>query len=384
MRGLIVAVLTFIVASILVGLPVDHVLVLIPSLFLVGFFFAQLGVLIGVRAEQFDDVAFAQTFILTPLIFLGGVFYSASLLPQPLETLTHFNPIYYMISLVRYGFVGFTEVSIPLSLLALTAGDRGALPGQPAPLPERLQAARLAPWARTAKPSAPVTGRLLCPLYNRSPMATRTRRRRRKPHKVRWHKFAIPIVLVVGCDRGRGRDRRVAWALNIYNSAPPLSSLKPVQKGRSSAIYAADGSLIGFIHSDNMRQPVSRGALPRDLKNATVAIEDKNFFNHGALDPAGIARAAWKDLLAGGKPVQGASTITQQLVRNLYIQQPRRDARTKDHGSRTSPKSRRKPTPRNGSSPPTSTRRPTGRSKGRPRSAPRRRRRPTSASRPRN
>jgi len=121
MRGLIVAGLTFIVASLLVDLPVDHILVLIPSLFLVGFFFSQLGVLTGVRAEQFDDVAFVQTFVLTPLIFLGGVFYSATLLPQPFETLTHFNPIYYMINLIRYGFVGFSEVSIALSLLALTA-----------------------------------------------------------------------------------------------------------------------------------------------------------------------------------------------------------------------------------------------------------------------
>ena len=121
MRGLIVAGLTFTAASFLVDLPVEHILVLVPSLLLVGFFFSQLGVLIGVRAEQFDDVAFAQTFILTPLIFLGGVFYSASLLPEPYETLTHFNPIFYMINLVRYGFVGFSEVSVALSLLALTA-----------------------------------------------------------------------------------------------------------------------------------------------------------------------------------------------------------------------------------------------------------------------
>jgi ABC-2 type transport system permease protein len=126
MRGLIVATLTFVVSVILVGLPVDHVLVLIPSLALVGFFFSQLGVLTGVRAEQFDDVSFVQTFVLQPLIFLGGVFYSAALLPQPFETLTRFNPIYYMINLVRYGFVGFTEVSIALSLLALTVAT-GAL-----------------------------------------------------------------------------------------------------------------------------------------------------------------------------------------------------------------------------------------------------------------
>ena len=121
MRGLTVATLTFVVSAVLVGLPVEHVLVLVPSLFLVGFFFSQLGVLVGVRAEQFDDVAFAQTFILQPLIFLGGVFYSAALLPQPFETLTRFDPIYYMINLVRYGFVGFTEVDVALSLLALTA-----------------------------------------------------------------------------------------------------------------------------------------------------------------------------------------------------------------------------------------------------------------------
>src|SRR5882757_597226 len=119
-RGMLVALITFVASALLVDLPVENILVLIPALFLVGFFFSQLGVLIGVRAEQFDDVAFAQTFILQPLIFLGGVFYSASLLPQPFETLTHFNPIFYMISLVRYGFVGYSEVSIPLSLSVLT------------------------------------------------------------------------------------------------------------------------------------------------------------------------------------------------------------------------------------------------------------------------
>jgi ABC-2 type transport system permease protein len=119
LRGMLVAVLTFVAASLLVDLPVRHVLVLVPALLLVGFFFAQLGVLIGVRAEQFDDVSFAQTFVLQPLIFLGGVFYSASLLPQPFETLTHINPIYYMISLVRYGFLGYRETNVALSLLFL-------------------------------------------------------------------------------------------------------------------------------------------------------------------------------------------------------------------------------------------------------------------------
>jgi len=120
LRGMIVAILTFTAASFLVDIGVEHLLVLIPSLFLVGFFFAQLGVLVGVRAEQFDDVSFAQTFVLQPLIFLGGVFYSASLLDEPFQTLTHFNPIYYMINLVRYGFLGYTEANIALSLGVLT------------------------------------------------------------------------------------------------------------------------------------------------------------------------------------------------------------------------------------------------------------------------
>jgi penicillin-binding protein 1A len=140
-------------------------------------------------------------------------------------------------------------------------------------------------------------------------------------HTLRWKKLTIPfgiflaVLAVVG---GAG----VSWAISVYNSAPPLSSLKPVQKGRSSAIYAADGSLIGFIQSENIRQPVPSRALPQTIKDATVAIEDKNFFEHGAIDPPAIVRAAWKNLLAGGKPVQGASTITQQLVRNLYIRNP--------------------------------------------------------------
>ncbi len=152
-------------------------------------------------------------------------------------------------------------------------------------------------------------------------MATRIRRRRRKPPASSWHKFVIALVVVVGIAAIAGGIGG-SWALSVYNSAPPLSSLQPVQKGRSSAIYAADGSLIGFIRSNNIRQPVPAQALPQTLKDATVAIEDKNFFHHGAIDPEGIARAAWKDILAGGKPVQGASTITQQLVRNLYITNP--------------------------------------------------------------
>jgi penicillin-binding protein 1A len=152
-------------------------------------------------------------------------------------------------------------------------------------------------------------------------MPRRTRLRRYRSHHSKLKRFLVPIGVLFAVAVVAG-SVAAGWAVNVYESAPPLSSLKPVQKGRSSAIYAKDGTLIGFIQAENIRQPVPGKVMPPVLREATIAIEDKNFFEHGALDPSGIARAAWKDLLAGGKPVQGASTITQQLVRNLYIQDP--------------------------------------------------------------
>ena len=115
LRGLLVSSIAYAASYALVQEPVANALILFPSLIIVGLFFAQAGVAIGVRAQQFDDVALYQTFLLTPLIFLGGVFYSATLLPQPFRTLTHFNPVYYMIGLVRYGFIGYHATNIPIS-----------------------------------------------------------------------------------------------------------------------------------------------------------------------------------------------------------------------------------------------------------------------------
>jgi ABC-2 type transport system permease protein len=125
LRGMLVATLTFAAAVVLVDVGVAHVFVLVPALLLVGTFFSQLGVLVGVRAEQFDDVSFYQAFVLTPLIFLGGVFYSASLLPEPFRTLTKLDPVYYMIDLVRYGVLGYSETNIGLSLAFLFVAAAG-------------------------------------------------------------------------------------------------------------------------------------------------------------------------------------------------------------------------------------------------------------------
>ncbi len=119
-RGILIATITFITASFLVDLPVAHPLLLISSLVICGLFFASLGVLVGLRGETFDNISFYQTFVLQPLIFLGGIFYSVKLLPEPFKTLTHFDPMLYMINTVRYGMLGSADVNPYLSLLVIS------------------------------------------------------------------------------------------------------------------------------------------------------------------------------------------------------------------------------------------------------------------------
>jgi penicillin-binding protein 1A len=96
------------------------------------------------------------------------------------------------------------------------------------------------------------------------------------------------------------------------------SSPQPRIVGRTSLLYAADGELLASVPSSSHREPVPLRRMSRWLPQATVAIEDRRFWEHGALDYQGIARAAVADLKAG-HAVQGASTITQQLVRDRYL-----------------------------------------------------------------
>lgn len=124
-RAIIITVVAYSTVLILVpDLPMAHPGILLLSFTLIGSFFAMLGVLVGLRSEKFDDLSLYQTFILQPLIFLGGVFYSVSLLPEPFHTLTQFNPIYYMINTVRYGMLGSADVNVAISLsvMAIAAG----------------------------------------------------------------------------------------------------------------------------------------------------------------------------------------------------------------------------------------------------------------------
>ena len=116
----------------------------------------------------------------------------------------------------------------------------------------------------------------------------------------------------------------IGYVLAIAATAPDLSELKPADKGQLSAVYAVDGSRLGFIQSDVLRRVVPWGEIPVNLRRATVAIEDERFYKHGGVDLNAIVRAGIKNL-ESGKTVQGGSTITQQLVRALYIKDPKRD-----------------------------------------------------------
>ena len=148
----------------------------------------------------------------------------------------------------------------------------------------------------------------------------RRRRRRRERAKAR-HKRVTRIVLAIIIAVllvlvGGGFTGAAVWM-----SSCDLKSLRPVEVGQNSFIFAADGSLLGSIPAEKNRQPVTNEQMSKWVSKATVAIEDRRFWQHGALDWPGIVRALFADVRAG-HVVQGGSTITQQLARNLYIKKP--------------------------------------------------------------
>src|SRR4051794_25059950 len=107
-------------------------------------------------------------------------------------------------------------------------------------------------------------------------MSQRARRRRQRLQTSGRKKlllaFGVPFALAGIAVLAGG-----LWVLSVYDSAPSLASLQPITRGAVSKVYAADGSLIGVIHSDKIRQPIPTEQIPQDVKDATVAIEDRRF-----------------------------------------------------------------------------------------------------------
>jgi penicillin-binding protein 1A len=150
-------------------------------------------------------------------------------------------------------------------------------------------------------------------------LAHRSRKRKRSARIQRRRRagaaaatFAIVVGIVI-VTVGTGAGTALSASCN-------LNTLRPVEIGANSFVYAYDGSLLGSIPAERNREPVTSAQMSKWLPRATVAIEDRRFWQHGGVDYVGIARAAWKDVSAG-KVLEGGSTITQQLVRNLYTGQ---------------------------------------------------------------
>jgi penicillin-binding protein 1A len=143
----------------------------------------------------------------------------------------------------------------------------------------------------------------------------RLRRGRRHGGPAKALLIILGVLVIVGLAGGVAG---AAYVWKIADEAPSISDLKPMPKGESSVVYASDGTKLGTIESNIQRTPIPSTQIPQTMKDATVAVEDRRFYEHGGIDVEGILRAAIKNL-EEGKTVEGGSTLTMQLVRNLYI-----------------------------------------------------------------
>ena len=110
-RGLVVGVLTWLVAGFFTGFLLAYFAATISFLILVAYTFSALGLLAAIWAEKFEQINFFPTFVMLPLTFLGGVFYSVQSLPEPWRTVSLLNPMVYMVEGLRYGMLGHSALS---------------------------------------------------------------------------------------------------------------------------------------------------------------------------------------------------------------------------------------------------------------------------------
>src|ERR687896_225272 len=154
-------------------------------------------------------------------------------------------------------------------------------------------------------------------------MSHRQRQLRRRRRHGGFQSRALLGLGVVGLAIAIAILSVAGYVIAIAATAPSIDELKPRERGASSLIYAADGSRLGYVQSDEIRTPVPWRQMPRVLRDAVVAIEDERFYEHRGVDYSAIVRAGIKNI-ESGEAVQGGSTITQQLVRSLYIKDPKR------------------------------------------------------------
>lgn len=115
-RSLIVAVIVTLVSGFFVPLNIQHFWLIVVTVILTATLFSLAGLVNAVFAKTFDDISIIPTFVLTPLTYLGGVFYSISLLPDVWQTVSQINPIIYMVNAFRYGFIGVSDINAYVAL----------------------------------------------------------------------------------------------------------------------------------------------------------------------------------------------------------------------------------------------------------------------------
>ena len=115
-RALAIGVSLLLLAVVLVDVPIERPFALVAAVTLGLVLFSALGVVVGIYAEVWDHTTFIANIVILPLAFVGGVFYSVEVLPSPWEELSHFNPVFYLVNAVRFGFLGESDVSVWLSL----------------------------------------------------------------------------------------------------------------------------------------------------------------------------------------------------------------------------------------------------------------------------
>ena len=120
-RGFINGILVLLLGIAIVGMPVEHPLIAIIFLILVSWAFSSAGLILGILAESWDNIATMVNFFITPLIFLGGVFYSINMLPGFWRTVSLINPIYYVINGLRYAVLGVGDTPFAISFSAALA-----------------------------------------------------------------------------------------------------------------------------------------------------------------------------------------------------------------------------------------------------------------------
>ena len=118
-RGFVVGLGVFIAVSFFVELQIYNIWIVLMTFLLTAILFSLAGFINAVFAKSFDDISIVPTFILMPMIYLGGMFYSIEILPEFWQTLSKFNPIYYMVDSFRMGFLGSSTTDLLVSMLVL-------------------------------------------------------------------------------------------------------------------------------------------------------------------------------------------------------------------------------------------------------------------------